>query len=424
MLTDEEQTKLVRVGPGTPMGTVMRRYWHPVALSAQLATPDAPPLRAKLLGTHLVVFRDSNGTVGVLDEWCSHRGVSLALGRVEDCGIRCLYHGWKYGVDGTIQETPNDPDPRTRSRVRQAAYPVREQSGLIWTYLGPSDAMPPFRRFAYDGVPDSQRTSLRVNVKANYLQLWEGGVDSSHVGLLHSNQVRPDWRARQSALDADLRRLVMVDQAPAIEVEDTPYGFHYAALRATNEDPSDPGQRFVRVVPVMMPGMRMIPQPTYTFTVFETPDDDATSSTYFVIHTTDGTPLDRQRHLTAMGLDDERFWNATDCSFRGDWADRFGQNRPGMDESWTGFRGQQVEDAVISLSCAPYSDRTREHLVAADAGVARLRRRLFDCIRLVEAGRSPLGLEIEDLSTVTGATTNIASAARWQDLVPQNAAAR
>jgi phthalate 4,5-dioxygenase len=301
---------------------------------------------------------------------------------------------------------------------------VREQSGLIWTYLGPPDAMPPFRRFAYDGVPDSQRTSLRVNVKANYLQLWEGGVDSSHVGLLHSNQVRPDWRARQSALDADLRRLVMVDQAPAIEVEDTPYGFHYAALRATNEDPSDPGQRFVRVVPVMMPGMRMIPQPTYTFTVFETPDDDATSSTYFVIHTTDGTPLDRQRHLTAMGLDDERFWNATDCSFRGDWADRFGQNRPGMDESWTGFRGQQVEDAVISLSCAPYSDRTREHLVAADAGVARLRRRLFDCIRLVEAGRSPLGLEIEDLSTVTGATTNIASAARWQDLVPQNAAAR
>jgi phthalate 4,5-dioxygenase oxygenase subunit len=419
MLTPDEQTKLVHVGPGTPMGAVMRRYWHPVALSDQVAT-DGAPLRAKLLGQHLVVFRDSNGEAGVLDEWCAHRGVSLALGRVEHCGIRCLYHGWKYGVDGTIHETPNDPDSRTRERVRQPSFPVREQSGLIWTYLGAPEAVPPFRRFAYDTVPDVQRTALRVNVRVNYLQLWEGGVDSSHVGLLHSNQVRPDWRVRQSALDAGLRRLIMVDQAPAIEAEDTAYGFHYAALRATNEDPSDPGRRFVRVVPVMMPGMRMIPQPTYTFTVFETPDDDGATSTYFVIHTTDGTPIDRQRHLTAMGLDDERFWNATECAFRADWSDRFGQDRAAMGDSWTGFRGQQVEDAVISLSCAPYSDRTREHLVAADAGITRLRRRLSDCIRLVESGAAPLGLEMADLTGITGCTIDIAAGTRWQDLVPQN----
>jgi hypothetical protein len=121
-----------------------------------------------------------------------------------------------------------------------------------------------------------------------------------------------------------------------------------------------------------------------------------------------------------MGLDDERFWSESQPDFQAAWDDCFRQNRDGMADSWTGFRGQQIEDAVISLSCAPYSDRTKEHLVAADQAVARLRRRLFECIRLVEAGEPPLGVTIEDMSGVTGGTTNIAANDRWQDLVPQN----
>ena len=110
MLTREENETLCRVGPGTKMGRVMRRYWHPIAVSEQLSGPDSDPLRVTLLGERFVAFRDSSGRVGVLSELCMHRGASLALARVEDNGIRCLYHGWKFGVDGTIQETPNHPD--------------------------------------------------------------------------------------------------------------------------------------------------------------------------------------------------------------------------------------------------------------------------------------------------------------------------
>jgi phthalate 4,5-dioxygenase oxygenase subunit len=410
MMTPQEQAALVHVGAGTPMGNVMRRYWHPIALSDQLPHADCAPFRATLLGERLVV----------LDEFCAHRGVSLALGRVEECGLRCLYHGWKYAVDGTVMETPNTSDQNFRTRIKQPSFPVRERSGLIWTYLGPPELEPPFRRFEYDTVDATYRTVFRVNVKANYLQLWEGGCDSAHVGLLHSNQVRPDWRARQADLDADLRRLIMIDQTPTLEVEDTPYGFHYAAIRAAVESPEDANLRFARVVPVMMPSMRMIPQKTYTFTVFETPDDDTSTSTYFVIQQTDGKPINRRQHLIAMGLDDERFWTESQPDFQAAWDDYFGQNRDGMGDSWTGFRGQQIEDAIVSLSCAPYSDRTKEHLVAADQAVARLRRRLQECMRLIEAGQPPLGVMIEDMSGVTGGTTNIAANDRWQDLVPQN----
>src|SRR5262245_50366214 len=184
MLSREDNDRLCRIGPGTSMGDVFRRYWLPVCVSTQIAKPDSDPLRVSLLGEHLVVFRDSAGKVGVLDELCPHRGASLALGRVEECGIRCLYHGWKFAVDGTIIDTPNNRDESFKKRVKAIAYPVREEGGLVWTYLGPAAKIPVFTRYAFMDAADENRTILRVNVKANYLQLLEGGFDSSHVGIL------------------------------------------------------------------------------------------------------------------------------------------------------------------------------------------------------------------------------------------------
>jgi phthalate 4,5-dioxygenase len=414
MLSHEDQEALVRVGPGTRMGAVMRRYWHPVATSDQLPRPNCAPLRVRLLGENLIVFRDSAGAVGVLEEYCAHRGVSLALGRVEDCGIRCLYHGWKFAVDGTIQETPNYADPQFRQRFKQPAFPVVERAGLIWTYLG-AELAPPFRSWQFESVPDEQRVILRVNVRTNYLQLWEGGADSSHVGLLHSNMVRPEWRTKQQDLDAELRRIVMVDQTPELEFEDTPFGFRYAALRAPVEAGLEPGTRYVRIVPIIMPSMRMIPGADYTTTVFETPDDDNNTSTYLVMHAVNGKPLERQRYVTMLGLDDERFWSEKDCRFRPTWDEGLLQDRDGMGDSFTGFRGIEIEDAVMSLSCAPFSDRSKEHLVPADQGVIRLRRRLLDCIKLCESGESPLGVQTEDMSRVVAVQVNMRPSERWQD---------
>ena len=149
MLTREDNTLICRVGPGTPMGAVMRRYWHPVCTSAQLPAPDCAPLRVRLLGEDFVAFRDTGGRVGVLDELCMHRGASLALGRVEEGGLRCLYHGWKFSVDGALLETPNHNDPKYRERMKAPAYPVREAGGLVWAYLGPKDREPGFAPYAF-----------------------------------------------------------------------------------------------------------------------------------------------------------------------------------------------------------------------------------------------------------------------------------
>src|ERR1700748_911504 len=149
MLTHEDNEYLCRVGKGTPMGTMLRRFWTPVCLAEDIPGPGGDPLPARVLGDDLVVFRTGAGDVGVINERCTHRGASLRIGRVEDCGIRCLYHGWKFGADGTIQETPNHCDDRLKSRLKAPAFPTREDGGLVWAYVGPKEHEPPFQRYEF-----------------------------------------------------------------------------------------------------------------------------------------------------------------------------------------------------------------------------------------------------------------------------------
>jgi phthalate 4,5-dioxygenase len=402
MLTHEENETLCRVGPDTKMGKVMRRYWHPIAVSEQLPKPDCDPLRVTLLGQNFVAFRDTEGRVGVLNELCMHRGASLALGRTENNGIRCLYHGWKFGVDGTIQETPNHSDPRVRERMKAPCYPVHEQGGMIWTYIGDKKKVPPFRRHSFMKAKPINRTVIRVNVDCNYLQLWEGGVDSSHVGILHSNVARPGWMDKDFVRSEDAENpanLAIDDNAPTLEVEDTDYGFHYAALRRAPGPNGDLELRNIRVVPAMMPYVRIIPAPSFFFHVFEVPDSDIRTSTYITIH--GYAPVDREKIIKLLGLDDRRYWNPQTCDFSAGWRDRFGQNREAMKRDWGGLGGVEKEDAVMSLSMGPMFDRTQEHLVAADQAVVRLRRRLLDCVKMVEAGEEPLGATKEDLTDIS-----------------------
>src|SRR5437016_4734164 len=136
MLSEADNELITQVGPGTPMGEVFRRFWMPACLSQDLPGPESDPVRVRVLGEDLVAFRDVEGRVGVLDEFCCHRTASLTLGRVEGCGIRCIYHGWKFAVDGTILETPNVEDDRIKTRMKQPAYPTREAGGIVWCYMG------------------------------------------------------------------------------------------------------------------------------------------------------------------------------------------------------------------------------------------------------------------------------------------------
>src|SRR4051794_300281 len=158
VLTKEQNELLTRTGPGTPMGKLMRRYWVPALLSWELPEPDCEPVRVKLLGEQLVAFRDTAGRVGMLDELCAHRCVSLWLGRNEDSGLRCVFHGWKYDVDGNCVDMPNEPaETDFKDRVKQIAYPAVELGGIIWTYMGPPELKPALPKFEFTQVPQPQR---------------------------------------------------------------------------------------------------------------------------------------------------------------------------------------------------------------------------------------------------------------------------
>ncbi|MGW3984449.1 Rieske 2Fe-2S domain-containing protein [Streptomyces mirabilis] len=421
MLTAEENDTLTRVGPDTPMGRMMRRFWMPIATSAQLPAPDCDPLRASLLGESFLVFRDSSGKVGVLDELCMHRGVSLALGRVEDGGVRCLYHGWKFGVDGTILDTPNHCSERFRKRMKAPAYPVVESAGLIWTYIGPKAQQPPFPHFPFMDIPDENRVVIRANIGCNYLQAYEGGVDSSHVGILHSNQANPTWLAgtfTASDEDDNPGALAVADNAPTLELEDTAFGFHYVARREGPVASDGSPMHSIRVTPAFLPVGRVIPAPTVEFYVFEVPMSDVETASFFIVY--GERPVGREHLLEMLGLDDERFYNPASTDFTADRLPNLGQDRAVMETGWTGLRGIVQEDAVLALSMGPIVDRTKEHVVAADRAVMHLRALLLDSVRLNEAGENPLGLVGDYGAMRSLCDTNIGQDEAWQDHVPGN----
>src|SRR5690242_15862006 len=153
MLSREDNERLTRVGPDTPMGNVFRRYWLPILLSSELK-PDAAPVRVELLGEKLVAFRDSNGVPGLVDAFCAHRRAPMFFGRNEKGGLRCVYHGWKFAVSGECLDMPTEPKDSTyRTKIRIKSYPVRESAGILWTYMGPADRQPAFPEYELTRTP-------------------------------------------------------------------------------------------------------------------------------------------------------------------------------------------------------------------------------------------------------------------------------
>src|SRR5215467_6192338 len=154
MLTREQNDQLTRTGPGTLMGDLFRRFWIPALHDWEIAERDGAPVRVQLLGEKLVAFRDSDGRIGVIDEFCAHRGVSLWFGRNEDCGLRCPYHGWKYDVTGRCVDLPSEPDESgVKQRIKLKNYPVIELGGILWTYMGPPETQPPQPEWEFATVP-------------------------------------------------------------------------------------------------------------------------------------------------------------------------------------------------------------------------------------------------------------------------------
>src|SRR3954447_12190450 len=190
LLTREENELITRVSAGTPMGNVLRRYWMPALLSSELPAPDAPPVRVKLLGEELVAFRDTNGNVGLLDEFCPHRLASLFLGRNEESGMRCVYHGWKFDTAGQCVDRPSEPaESNFKSRIRLLAYPTVEKAGVVWAYMGAREQQPEFPDMEWMRLPDSHRNVSVTHEYANFVQTVEGGIDTAHSSFLHNNDL-------------------------------------------------------------------------------------------------------------------------------------------------------------------------------------------------------------------------------------------
>src|ERR1700688_1323531 len=192
MLTAEENELLCRVEGDAPMGQLMRRHWIPACLSEEVAEPDGTPFKVRLLGEDLVIFRDSDGRLGVLDEYCPHRRASLALGRNEECGLRCLYHGWKMDVEGNVLEMASEPpESGLVQKVKMKAYPAREAGGFVWTYMGPANEMPEFEPPAFAPTADTQVSIVKIHVGCNWAQIMEGQIESAHSSSLHSSEMKP-----------------------------------------------------------------------------------------------------------------------------------------------------------------------------------------------------------------------------------------
>jgi nitrite reductase/ring-hydroxylating ferredoxin subunit len=193
MLSREDNDRLTRIGAGTPMGELMRRYWIPAGFSHQIAKPDSPPVRVKLMGERLVMFRDTQGRVGLLGERCPHRTASLFFGRNEACGLRCVYHGWKFDIEGNCVDLPSEPrDYNLQSRIKATAYPCLERGGVVWTYMGPAQHKPEFPELEWTRIPDSHRYATRHIQECNWLQGLEGGFDSSHLSFLHTGSAHKE----------------------------------------------------------------------------------------------------------------------------------------------------------------------------------------------------------------------------------------
>ncbi|WP_330350376.1 Rieske 2Fe-2S domain-containing protein [Streptomyces sp. NBC_00582] len=401
MLKETDNDALCRVGPGTPMGNLMREYWVPVALASELVSGGAP-VRILVLGERLIGFRSRGGKPGLIAENCPHRGASLFFARNEatgeEEGLRCVYHGWKFAPDGTCLDMPNEPvESNFKDRVRARTYPCREAGGLVWAYLGPRETPPPMPGFEWFDDTDTPVESWAFQRECNWLQSLEGDIDTSHFGFLHVGHADAE-----DAPEGSFLRYTIEDRAPRYKVLDTGYGATYGAYR----NAGSPEKTYWRFAHFLFPFFTMIPTGVLGtkcgFRAWVPMDDTHTmafhSEPQGVRHAapaTQGlgiTTREKEAWATLPNTPDwyGRFRLAPN-KHNDYFIDRDAQLRG---DSFTGITGVTVEDQAITESMGGIVDRTHEHLGSADVMVIRVRRRMLRAIAaLRDKGTTPPGLD-------------------------------
>jgi phthalate 4,5-dioxygenase oxygenase subunit len=395
VLSREENELFCRIGPETAMGKLMRRYWMPTIPSADLPL-GCDPRRIRVLGEDLVAFRDRSGTIGIIDETCPHRGASMALARVEECGLRCLYHGWLVAADGRVLETPAEPEEHGfKERVRTGSYPVREAGGMVWTYFGPPDLEPPLPRFPFLVPPPENVFIMKSRLTCNWTQVVEGVLDSAHTNYLHSDALRPLQDATGVTTDAGhtIER-PSIDGQPRIEAKNTDYGFMYAAIRRPLIAPEE--TQYVRITNWIAPFYSLPPsgKDWHVMHAHVPIDDDNTTLFFFRYRFDRAIRADESAVLMArsgyrLGVDvDERTW-----VHRNNATNNWNQDREAMRRgSWSGIDGILAQDNAMAESAGSLYDRSKEHLGTSDVAVIRMRRLMLDAARGLQTGADPIGM--------------------------------
>ncbi len=368
------------------MGTYLRRFWTPLMLSSDLDEPDGTPQEVRIYGEDLVAFRDTDGRVGVLQALCPHRQAPLAYARNEDCGLRCIYHGWKFDVNGVCLDMPNEsPETNFKEKVRAEYYPTAEAAGVIWVYMGPKHLRPEVPDMEWMRVPDEYRNVHRFHVAGNWVQAMEGDVDSSHIGFLHK-----DLRdLRNPASASQENRYQALDKAPKWVIQPTNYGMMIAARRMAEED-----TYYWRINQVMLPFYTSVAAPldgSAGLLHIWVPMDDTHSYVWTVMWRTQRPMTRAEREgMTAGPSPHVATYDPATGGLHGNHTNRFFQDRMAMKtETFSGIFGIREQDAAMTVGMGPIVDRTKEHLGSADSAVIALRRVLIKAAKDLETGEEP-----------------------------------
>jgi phthalate 4,5-dioxygenase oxygenase subunit len=388
---------MTRVGPGTPMGDLMRQYWLPALASSELVA-DHEPVRLLLLGEKLVAFRDSSGRIGVMDQRCPHRVASLFFGRNEQDGIRCVYHGWKFDIAGNCVDMPNVPKgDEMKEKIKAKAYKAVERGGLVWVFMGDQAKAPPLPMLEAAMIPDGEASVRFVQRECNWLQALEGDIDTSHFGFLHAGSAEPD----DFQEDHPMRHTV-TNRAPDYHVTDTEWGTSYGAYRQEAD-----GRMSWRVANFAFPFWTQAPNSDFFTNVGVrgwVPMDDTHTMVVMInwkkspgAYT--GIPLKNGKPIPGFAPSIDYLPNTTD--WYGRWRpvaradndyeiDRDAQRN---NEIYTGIRMVFMQDQAVTESMGPITDHAWEHLVPSDQMVARTRRRVLRAAQaLRESGTLPPGV--------------------------------
>jgi nitrite reductase/ring-hydroxylating ferredoxin subunit len=430
MLGAAENDLMCRVGPGTPVGALMREYWIPALKSDELPGPDCPPLRLRLLGENLIAFRTTSGEIGVVQNSCPHRGASLFFGRNEEEGLRCVYHGWKFDVTGACVDMPSEPaESNFKSKVRAVAYRCIERNGVIWTYMGQREVAPPLPHLEVNMMESGETSVQNVQRDCNWMQALEGDIDTSHLYFLHLGAVSPE-----ASVPGSFDYYGVKDRTPRYNVIETEFGTSYGAYRPAEED-----TYYWRIANFLFPFYTMIPTGTLGVVVHVrawVPLDDEHTMFWSMsvprsrelgrngqTASDRNTPTGRPAGAAAAGNSTGGYMFLTNTS---DWLGRWRLNQNRANDylidreaqsagtSFTGIPGILQQDTAVTESMGHIYERSHEHLGTSDSMIIRTRRRVIAAAKALRDEQTvPPGVDHPEVYRTRSGSVILPRSADW-----------